>query len=450
MSQKTALYTLGSIFFFFGFVAASNSILIPTFKNYFSLSQSVAQLVDFAFYIAYFVGSAFFLLYARFRGDFINQIGYKNGLILGLGISALGALMFVPASWSASFPLFLVALFLIAFGFSLQQIVLNPFLISLGTPETGAHRINLAGSINSFGTTIAPIILSYILFHSVQNKESIKDLHALIKPAFILFGLFLLAIIVVFKSALPDHKKEHLVDDFQLSKYPELVLGILAIFIYVGVEVTLGSNLGEYLKQTKGLPESQISMWVSLYWGSLMIGRWSGATEVFFAKNALLKWVKFLAPFVAFALLMMVNWIYKNDVTQILPYSILVFMASLIYIFSGKKASNNLFVMGVMGLATQLFGVILGGEWGLLLIISGGLWCSVMWPCIFEIATKRLGKYTNQGSSLLVMMIIGGAVVPIVQGMIADRYGIATSYFVGVFCFAYLAFYGFYAIRKQL
>ena len=449
--NKSSLYSLVSIFFFFGFVAASNSILIPTFKGFFNISQLEAQLVDLAFYLAYFVGSLVYLMYSQTQGDWLNKVGYKKGLILGLSISTLGAILFIPASLVANFHLFLVALFIIGFGFSLQQIVLNPFLLAMGTPETGNHRINIAGSVNSFATMIAPILLSQVLFGSVEISEPITNVKSLIPVAMILSGFFILAIAVITFSKVPEVKKgEPMMQDFVISKYPELILGIVAIFVYVGVEVAIGSNLGELLKKEYLVDEQKISMWVSLYWGSLMIGRWAGSTEVFFEKHSQLKFIKFIAPFFAFGVILFVNHLKSNDITQIYPYAFFVCVASLTYIFSGKKAPKNLLIMSVLGGLSVAAGLLMHSQWTLMLIISGGLYLSIMWPCIFEIATKRLGKYTNIGSSWLVMMIIGGALIPPFQGFVADKIGIFQSYWIPFVCFGYLAFYGWYAHKNDL
>ncbi|MEO8762410.1 MAG: MFS transporter, partial [Bacteroidia bacterium] len=166
LSQKksSSLWVLYSIFFFWGFVAASNTVLIGTFKAHFKLSQFQSQLIDMAFYAAYFLGSLIYFFYSRFKGDLLNKIGYKTGLVIGLIISAIGSLGFIPAASAESFPMMLASLFIVAIGFTLQQIVVNPYVMVMGSPETGAHRVTLGGSINSFGTTIGPLLISYAIF----------------------------------------------------------------------------------------------------------------------------------------------------------------------------------------------------------------------------------------------------------------------------------------------
>ena len=204
--QKTnsSFVTLITVFFFWGFVGASNGILIPLFKEKFLLTQFQSQLVDLAFYFAYFVGSLIYFFTSRATGDPIDKIGYKKALILGLLISSVGALLFIPAANLLSYPLLLTALFVIGLGFALQQIVANPFVINFGAKETGSHRLNLAGGLNSFGTTIGPVVLSYALFGNISAPTiASNDLSAVKIPALILFGLFILCATILWVSKLP-------------------------------------------------------------------------------------------------------------------------------------------------------------------------------------------------------------------------------------------------------
>src|SRR5580698_5265959 len=192
-SSTSSLITLISIFFFWGFVAASNSILTPLFKEIFHLTQFRAQLVEWAFYISYFVGSAVYFLFSYFAGDPLGKIGYKKGLIIGLLISSVGAIGFIPAADLSSYPLLLTCLFTVGLGFTLQQIVANPYVIALGDPSTGSHRLNLAGGVNSFGTTIGPVLLSLALYGKISNAVSgIASVEAVKMPSMVLCGMFLL------------------------------------------------------------------------------------------------------------------------------------------------------------------------------------------------------------------------------------------------------------------
>ncbi len=445
--SKATLATLVSIYFFFGFVAASNNILIPTFNKFFQLSQLQSMLVDWAFYAAYFVGSFIYLVYSQLKGDWLNKVGYKNGLISGLIVSSIGVLFFLPASIFENYFLFLSGLFIIGLGFSIQQIVLNPFLLAMGSEETGAHRINIAGSINSIATMVAPIILSKALFSNININQSLDNLRSLIPVTLLLFCFFVLCIIVIWFRNVPSVKKgEPIVKDFNLFDYPQLMLGIIGIFIYVGIEVSLVSNLGKLLMDENKLHESQIAIWISLYWGSLMIGRWAGSSEVFVGK----KWsnlAKIILPFLAFGLIILVNG--DNAYFLLKDYIYFIIFATIVFILAGRLASYNLLVFSAIGGISLLCGLILHNEWSVFLFISTGLYLSVLWPCIFEIATKNLGKYTNIGSSLLVMMIIGGGIIPLIQGYIADQYGIFNSYWVPLFGFIYLIVFGFIAVKKE-
>lgn len=247
---------LVTVFFFWGFVAASNDILIPVFKKAFDLTQGQSQLVSVAFYIAYTVGSIIYMLISlAIRKDLVNKIGYKNGLALGLAISALGTLLFYPAANLHSFPLMLSGLFIVALGFSLQQTVANPLAIALGPVSTGSQRLTLAGGINNFGTTIGPLIVSFAIFGSAASENTNMSIESVKIPYLVLGAAFLAVALLLKFSSLPEHPEtieESATEDVSVRssalKYPQLVLGMLAIFIYVGVEVSTASNLPAYME----------------------------------------------------------------------------------------------------------------------------------------------------------------------------------------------------------
>ena len=447
--QKTnsSFVTLITVFFFWGFVGASNGILIPLFKEKFLLTQFQSQLVDLAFYMSYAVGSLIYFFTSRATGDPIDKIGYKKALILGLLISSIGALLFIPAANLLSYPLLLAALFVIGLGFALQQIVANPFVINFGAKETGSHRLNLAGGLNSFGTTIGPVILSYALFGNIRGPVVASNgLSAVKIPALILFGLFILCATILWFSKLPTvNSSEKLDKDLGALKYPQLTLGMVAIFVYVGVEVTIQSNLGALLQmpEIKGIDHTKISHFISLYWGSLMIGRWTGALTVFnFSKTTKLM-MQIITPFLAFAVIYGINYLRGSQVDDYLYYIPYICIASVLFIFSGDNPARTLLVLSLTACLMMIIGLVSTGNLALYSFISGGLFCSVMWPCIFALAINGLGKYTNQGSSLLVMMILGGAIIPPLQGILVDLLNPQISYIVTVFCFAYLAWYAF-------
>ncbi|AFK01504.1 major facilitator superfamily MFS_1 [Emticicia oligotrophica DSM 17448] len=510
-NNRSHLYTLMTVWFFWSFVAASNGILIPLFKEKFQLTQTQAQLVDFAFYAAYFIGSVLYLIFSRIMGgDILNKIGYKNGIVIGLLISAIGTLLFYPAAQNASYNLLLSGLFIVGLGFSLQQTATQPFMIALGPPETGAQRINLGGAVNNLGGTIGPALVSYAIFGSISKdaaaNASIEDVKV---PYLILGALFALMALFFWVSKLPRIKND---EDVQVSNiviglpmaflvlcvgvavafsieiaivftfilmcvlmvgymgysivnkageiqnagsvlsYPQAILGMTAIFVYVGVEVTIGSNLGEYLKETQNLDSSQISKYVSLFWGSMMIGRWTAAIGNFNPSASVKKILTVAIPFVAFAIVLIVNSLYSGDVSDLFPYAVCVAVMILAYFASQEKPVRLLLIFTALGAIMSVIGVMTSGKVALFALISGGLFCSVLWPSIFSLGTAGLGKFTNQGAAFLIMMILGGSIIPVVQGKVADSFGIQESYLLAAGCFIYLFIFGIVVqgvLRKQ-
>lgn len=459
MNQKTnwsQFGTLISVFFFWGFVAASNDILIPVFKKAFDLSQAQSQLVSFAFYVAYTVGSIiYFVISKMLGGDLLNRIGYKNGIALGLIISAIGTLLFYPAANDRSFTLMITGLFIVGLGFSLQQIAANPLAIVIGDPKTGSQRLNMAGGINNFGTTIGPLLVSFAIFGSVLSGtteasiESVKTPYLVLGVAFVLVALFFkfssipnkIDLDAVAESeATADSKVLHKASVFQ---YPQLVLGMIGIFVYVGVEVATASNLPEYMKQHLNMPTNQVAPYISLYWASLMMGRWTGAVGAFDVSAGAKKILNFLMPYLAFAVFLGVNAIAQHDISSFYVYGLVIIAMIAGDIFSKGNPARMLLIFSTLGITALVIGMLTTGMTSAFAFISVGLFCSTLWPCIFTLAIAGLGKHTNQGSSLLIMMIMGGGIISVTQGLVAadNVLGIHYSYIVGVCCFVYLAFY---------
>ncbi len=520
MSQPTKWSQFGvliTVFFFWGFVAASNSIFIPFCKKFFHLDQIQSQLIGSAFYGAYFYGSLILYLFSAVSGtDLLNKIGYKKGIIYGLLISVVGALSlaFISGSGSATFGMVLLSFFIIALGFSLQQTSAQPFAIALGSPETGAHRLNMGGSVNSFGTLLGPLVVSFLLFGTLKDgrEASISNIQTLY---FFLAGLFILVSLIFAVSKLPkttsneklenspkalytlaligiiflpvlfaDWVKEQMgisksvivgtslalillilfVSMYLASRnksgwgamaYPQLVLGMVAIFIYVGVEVTIDNNFGALLKLPDfgGYDEAHISHLVSLYWGSLMIGRWTGAVSVFNLSKQTKRILVIIVPFVAFGIITIVNIIKGNDVSDFYMYLVCIAIAVVAFLYAEEKPVKLLLTVAVLATIAMIIGLTTKGMVANFAIVSCGLCCSVMWPCIFALAVSGLGKYTSQGSAFLIMMILGGAIIPPAQGAIIDidklklEQGITDthythlSYIVPLLCFAYLAWH---------
>lgn len=444
-----ALFTLVTVFFFWGFVAASNDILIPVFKKAFTLTQGESQLVSLAFYIAYTVGSIIYTGISLMIGeDIVNKIGYKNGLALGLLISALGTLLFYPAANLHSFPLMLSGLFTVALGFSLQQTVANPLAISLGPTHTGSQRLTLAGGVNNFGTSIGPLIVSFAIFGASSANNTTMSIEGVKGPYLILGLAFLLVAVILKFSSLPDKpdalaesSDDSLHDRGSAMKYPQLVLGMLAIFVYVGVEVSTASNLPAYMEQYLNLQTKDIAPYISLYWASLMIGRWAGAVEVLSDNAVTQKILKVLMPYLAFLLFLGVNYIAGHNLAPFYVYAAVVLILIAADMLSKGNPWRMLLIFSIMGALGITIGMFTDGMLSVYAFTSVGLFCSTLWPCIFTLAISGLGKHTSQGSSFLIMMIMGGGIVSWFQGYVADHTNIQWSYWVGVVCFMYLAFY---------
>ena len=440
---------LVTVFFFWGFVAASNDILIPVFRKAFDLTQSQSQLVSLAFYIAYTVGSLIYMgISVIMKEDLVNKIGYKNGLALGLTISALGTLLFIPAANTGSYSLMLAGLFTVGLGFSLQQTVANPLAIALGPVATGSQRLTMAGGINNFGTTIGPLIVSFAIFGSASSATTEMSIESVKIPYLVLGAAFLIVAILLKFSSLPDKPQAIVEVEGEANvlrssslKYPQLVLGMIAIFVYVGVEVSTASNLPAYMESKLGFLTKDIAPYISLYWASLMIGRWTGAVEAFTNDISLQKILRFIAPYLAFGVFLVVNAIAKHDLTPFYVYALIILVLIAADIASKGNPARMLLLFSALGIVALIIGMTTSGMTSVYAFTSVGLFCSTLWPCIFTLAISGLGKHTSQGSSFLIMMIMGGGIVSWLQGTISESIGIQSSYIVGVLCFAYLAFY---------
>lgn len=440
---------LVTVFFFWGFVAASNDILIPVFRKAFDLTQGQSQLVSLAFYIAYTVGSLMYMGISLLIGkDLVNKIGYKNGLSLGLFISALGTLLFYPAANTGSFELMLSGLFIVALGFSLQQTVANPLAIALGPITTGSQRLTLAGGINNLGTTIGPLIVSFAIFGSASSTDTNMSIESVKIPYLVLGGAFLLVAILLKFSSLPDKPAAVVETEADAStsrssalKYPQLILGMIAIFVYVGVEVSTASNLPAYMEKDLGFLTKDIAPYISLYWASLMIGRWTGGVEAFTSDMSLQKILRFIAPYLAFGVFLGVNKFMEHDLTPFYVYALIILVLIGADMASKGNPARMLLIFSSLGITALLIGMFTSGMTSVYAFTSVGLFCSTLWPCIFTLAISGLGKNTSQGSSFLIMMIMGGGIVSWLQGYVADITSIHFSYIIGVVCFAYLAFY---------
>jgi MFS transporter, FHS family, L-fucose permease len=569
-----ALGTLVTVFFFWGFIAAGNSVFIPFCKHFFHLDQFQSQLIDFAFYMAYYIGALVLFAYSDLSGkDLIGQWGYKKSIVYGLLFSALGAAAMIVAVMGNSFAGMLIGLFIVALGFSLQQTAAQPFAIALGDPSTGNTRVNLGGGVNSLGTTIGPLVVALALFGSAKavcdqdianlplnkvinlyifvgilfigaaalfgfskkvpsgkSEEKPEKAKKALSAMLIISGLLILVFVPVFSSyksegvakitaieASIDKEKKEIAnlecsitgktaeektiifseiaklkekispqfaeidiikkplernrlfwlmgalaliviglpvcnsiaqkkkEGWGAMQYPQLVLGMLGIFVYVGAEVAIGSNLGELLKQKEmgGYQSSEVAPFIAMFWGSLMIGRWTGAIGAFNLSNKTKTLLKFIVPLVAFGIVLGLTALAGHNVAPLKWYVLCVVAQMIAAYISGDKPAKTLLVFSILGAVAMLIGLFTTGNIAIYAFLTGGLACSIMWPSIFSLSIAGLGKYIPQGSAFLIMMILGGAIIPPIQGKLADIIGIHQSYWVAFLCFAYLALFGF-------
>ncbi|MFK7787506.1 MAG: MFS transporter [Crocinitomicaceae bacterium] len=577
-----ALTTITLVFFFWGFIAAGNSVFIPFCKDYFSLDQFQSQLIDFAFYGAYYLGALGLFVYGSSTGkDLVGGWGYKKSIVFGLLFSALGAVAMIISVEFNVFSGMLLGLFIVALGFSLQQTGANPFMISLGDESTGSNRINLGGGINSLGTTIGPLVIAFALFGSgtfTQEEIANLDLWKVIVLYALVGGLFIgIAALIGFSKKVPagivegkperarkavvtlllitglligcfapvfasyaskdakaieanqtsisaiqdditekleaanyevgeleeeeletlsaevcptetseistlETTNEDLLKPLEQTRmywllgalgvivfgmliinrvankqkegwgamqYPQLTFGMLAIFTYVGVEVAVGSNLAELLKQPKfgGLGTSEIAPYVAMFWGSLMIGRWGGAINAFEMKKQTKQILRFVVPLVAFGVVLLASAIAGHDVKPFYWYIFCVLLQIIVTYLTNDRPAITLGIFGTLAFIAMIIGLTSSGMVTIYAFLSAGLFCSIMWPSIFSLSLIGLGKFQTQGSAFLVMMILGGGIIPPIQGKLSDIIGIQESFFVGAVCFAYLAAFAFIVKR---
>jgi FHS family L-fucose permease-like MFS transporter len=448
-SYSVPMAFLTMLFFMWGFITCLNDILIPHFKAIFTLSNFEAMLIQFAFFSAYFVGSLIYFVISSASGDPINKIGYKNGILLGLFISAIGTFLFYPAAVMSSFGFFLAALFILALGFTLLQIAANPYVILLGRPETGSHRLSLAGAINSLGTTLAPIIGGSLIL-SQATEGAASGISTVKMPYLVLTAIFIVLIIVFKLVRLPDfNNHQNLEKGMGALRFPQLNWGILAIFFYVGAEVTVGSFMTSFagLPEIKGVGAKEATIYVALYWGSIMVGRFASASSLFNVSALLKKVFTAVLPVGVFFFILIIFRLKSGadsfDFNSMMYYLPFIAVSVLAFFLGEEKPARTLMIFSLICIGLLILSICSSGSLALWSVISLGLYNSIMWPAIFALAIAGLGKHTSQGSSLLVMAILGGALVPPVQGLIADAYGVHISFIIPVFCYVYLAFYAY-------
>jgi MFS transporter, FHS family, L-fucose permease len=451
--NRFAFMTVTALFFMWGFISCMNDLLIPKFKADFSLSQFQANLVQFAFFGAYFIVSLAYFLISAAKGDPINKIGYKNGLVLGLIIAGIGCLLFYPAAETKQYVLFLGALIVLGSGITIIQIAANPYVTILGPEETAPSRLNLSQGLNSLGYVITPLIGGVLLFGSNQLYTSAGGVDA-VKVPYVGLGIAFILLAVIFKMiSLPNFKQEGKVEaGIKVFRHKHFKWGWLAIFFYVGSEVTIGSILINYLADegVMGMSEDTSAKYLSFYWGGTMIGRLMGAISLSDIQQSK-KYIYMILAAAGATAVIFANATFKENLTHghhiefqtILPYIGMVIMSFVFFIIGRSSPGKMVGLFALVAIALTALSMSTHGEMALWSIIGIGLFNSIMWSNIFALSIRGLGKDTSQGSSLLVMMIVGGAIMPLIQGGLMDAFGVRTSLSIVLVGYLYLAYFGF-------
>lgn len=435
------------LFFMWGFITCMNDILIPHLQNIFQLSHFKSMWIQLCFFGAYFIISVVYFISSVRNGDLISKIGYKKGIIFGLLVMSLGCFLFYPASQIKSYSFFLIALFVLASGMTLLQIAANPYVALLGKPENAAGRLNLTQAVNSLGTTLAPAVGAYFIFTSTGNliHASVKSVQI---PYLILSGILLMMAVVFVFARLPKVLSSgENAGGFGAIKHRHLVLGAVCIFMYVGGEVTIGSTLIRFLnlENIAGFSEAEASKYLSFYWGGLMVGRFFGAIALTETKNPKTRYKAFLVVVIVSFLVVF----FLSGFSHAILWLCLTLLNLGAFLAGRFKPARTLGLFAGIVILLLSVALLFQGVISMWALISIGLFNSIMWSNIFTLAIKDLGIYTSQGSSVLIMAILGAAIVPPLQGLVADFTGIHMSFIVPLFCYLYILYYGFIGLRPK-
>lgn len=441
-NYRLSLSVLTTLFFMWGFITVLNDILIPHLKNVFELSFTQASLIQFSFFGAYFVGGFLYFMISKYYGDPINKISYKNGIIIGLLVSAIGTALFYPAAEYHIYGFFLSALFVLGLGFAVLQIAANPYVAILGPESQASSRLNLAQGFNSFGTTIGPIIGGYLIFEYFNIGS--EGANSVVKPYLMLTVVLIILLVLIKLIPLPRVQQKTNLSGSALS-FRHLKLGALAIFLYVGAEVSIGSYLVNFfgLESIAGMGESEASAFIAFYWGGAMIGRFLGSISLSDMEKTRKYSLMFIVSIITFSVIYFVIDLRNGlEIKEVIPYVGFLILNYLAFIFGRSLAARTLMVFAIFPIILLMMAIFTSGNIAFWSILGIGIFNSIMWSNIFTLAIKGLGDSTSQGSSVLVMFIVGGAILPPLQGMAADTFGIQLSFFVPMLSYVYLAWYG--------
>ncbi|WP_034752072.1 sugar MFS transporter [Chryseobacterium daeguense] len=443
------LITITLLFFMWGFITCMNDILIPYLKQLFKLSFFKSMLVQFCFFGAYFIGSLIYFFISISNGDPINKVGYKKGILFGIGLAALGCILFYPAATFSSYPLFLGALFILGLGFTVLQITANAYVSLLGSEESASSRLNMTQAFNAFGTTIAPVLGGHLIFELFSEPDGSFSAVATRIPYLIFAAILLLVGLLISRVKLPSFttETEEIVKGWGALRHNHLIFGVFAMFCYVGGEVAVGSFIISFLEQPQimGFDETISKNYLSLYWGGAMIGRFLGAISLNQSISQAKKAVFMLG---AAALVFLVIFSVVNLSFAQISFFIVFILLNFAAFFIGKAApARTLSIFAAVNVILLISTIINQGEMAMYSVLGIGIFNSIMFSNIYTLAISGLGKYTSQGSSLVVMAILGGAIVPIFQGFLADIFGVQTSFIIPVFCYVVILIFGAYCTR---
>ncbi len=443
------LITITLLFFMWGFITCMNDILIPYLKQLFKLTFFESMLVQFSFFGAYFVGSLIYFLISYTKGDPINKVGYKKGILFGIVLAAVGCVLFFPAATYSIYPLFLGALFVLGLGFTVLQITANAYVSLLGPEDSASSRLNLTQAFNAFGTTIAPILGGHLIFEFFSEADGSFSASATRIPYLIFGAILLLVGLLIFYVKLPSFKpeEEEQAKGLGVLKFPHLTRGIVALFCYVGAEVAVGSFIISFLHlpEISGLEEAVSKNYLSLYWGGAMIGRFVGSISLNHSLSQGKKVVYMLGTAIlVFALIYGIVDLTFAQISFFLVFIALNFIGFLV----GKSApARTLAIFSTINVLLLISVMVNKGELAMYSVLGIGIFNSIMFSNIYTLSIAKLGVYTSQGSSLLVMAILGGAILPLVQGAVADQIGVHHSFILPLVCYLFILYFGIYCAK---
>lgn len=429
---------MGMIFFLFGFVTTFNITLADKFKAVFELSNAQAQLVNGAFFFTYFV-----LSFAA--GGIIKKIGYKSGVILGLLLVAVGSFLFFPAAKALSYPFFLFAIFVMAGGVVFLQVAANPYVTALGPSETASGRLNLTQALNSIATYIAPLLAGLFVFRTVADA-ALDVAESIPTTPFLIIAIVVIVIaIAIYFLKLPEISTQG-IERKSVWKYPHVVLGALGIFCYVGAEVGTAAMLQRYFQEALGIANTQAAMMIALYWGGAMVGRFYGSFMLSDVKES----KKYIYTVLVLLLALFVGWFVRKEITDGLIFAGIAFVNYLAMRLGRGNASRSLAVFGLIAALLLVVVMLAGGPIILWLGLSVGFFNSIMFPNIFTLGVDGLDKgELSMASGLINTLIVGGAVIPVLMGLIADSMGVRFAFILPILCYLYIVFFALVGSKRR-